>query len=324
VRVKYVIYGAGAIGGSIGARMHLAGHEVILIARGQHLAAIKHYGLRFLAPEEDHHLRIPAVEHPSEILFHPEDVVFLCMKGQDTAAALTALADAAGTEIGVVTCQNGVDNERMALRMFPGTYAMVVMMPASHLEAGVVRAESAPVTGILDAGCYPGGVDVRIEAVCADLERSTFSARPDPEVMRQKYTKLLMNLGNAVAAAVGPTGQAGELTRRARAEAVACYQAAGIDYMSDEEFRGRRGNLISVRPIRGEQRGGGSSWQSLVRGTGSIEADCLNGEICLLGRIHGIPTPVNRLLQETANRLARERAQPGCVTEEELLARLGD
>ena len=98
--------------------------------------------------------------------------------------------------------------------------------------------------------------------------------------------------------------------------------AAGIDCASAEEDADRRGDLISLRPIAGERRGGGSSWQSLARGTGSIEVDQLNGEIVLLGRLHGVPTPVNELLQTVAHELARTRAEPGSLTEADLLARL--
>ncbi len=76
--------------------------------------------------------------------------------------------------------------------------------------------------------------------------------------------------------------------------------------------------------MNGVTRRGGSSWQSLERGTGNIEADYLNGEIVLLGRMHGIPTPVNALLQELANRLARERRPAGSVPVEEIAASLGD
>ena len=79
---------------------------------------------------------------------------------------------------------------------------------------------------------------------------------------------------------------------------------------------------MSVRPVNGEFRGGGSSWQSLARGTRSIETDYLNGEIVLLGRIHGVPTPANELMQRVANRLANEGAPPQSIPLETLLAQL--
>ena len=75
---------------------------------------------------------------------------------------------------------------------------------------------------------------------------------------------------------------------------------------------------MSIRPIAGAPRGGGSSWQSLARGTGSMEVDQLNGEIVLLGRLHGVPTPVNELLQRIGHDLAASGAPPGSLTVAEL------
>jgi 2-dehydropantoate 2-reductase len=69
-------------------------------------------------------------------------------------------------------------------------------------------------------------------------------------------------------------------------------------------------------------RGGGSTWQSLRRGTGDVEVDYLNGEISLLGRLHGVPTPANDLLRDTVWRLAAERAEPGSVAAADLLKEL--
>jgi 2-dehydropantoate 2-reductase len=80
---------------------------------------------------------------------------------------------------------------------------------------------------------------------------------------------------------------------------------------------------VDFAPVPGVSYGGGSSWQSLTRGTGSIEADYLNGEIALLGREHGIPTPVNETLQRLANRAAADRRPPGSLLPEEILALVG-
>jgi 2-dehydropantoate 2-reductase len=99
-------------------------------------------------------------------------------------------------------------------------------------------------------------------------------------------------------------------------------RAAGIDVATRDEDVARRGDLLTMRPIGGAPRGGGSTWQSIVRGTGSVEADLLNGEIVLLGRLHGVPTPVNELLRQMAKDLARRGGAPGEVTERDLLDRL--
>ena len=92
--------------------------------------------------------------------------MLLAVKGQDTRDALAALADGP-PDLAVACLQNGVDNERQVLRRTPNTYAVPVMLPATYLEPGVVDASSAPVTGILDVGRYPTGVDERAEAISA-------------------------------------------------------------------------------------------------------------------------------------------------------------
>jgi 2-dehydropantoate 2-reductase len=104
------------------------------------------------------------------------------------------------------------------------------------------------------------------------------------------------------------------------AEGKAVFAAAGIEHASVAEQAARRGDLVQVQPVEGMERGGGSSWQSLARGTGSIEADYLNGEIVLLGRIHGVKTPVNDIVRRVANEFAREGTAPGSMTALELTA----
>ena len=320
--MRYVIYGAGAIGGTIGARLQMAGHPVTFVARGSHLEAMQIDGLTFATPEGIHKLAVSVAGSAAEAGIGPDDFVFLAVKSQDTIGALDDIRSAAGNEVPIACAQNGVTNERMTLRQFPRTYATVVMLPASHLKPGVVQCESAPTTGILDTGCYPLGTDETCEQVCADLETATFSARPDGAVMRQKYRKLLLNLDNAVGALCVPSDGAKELSRLCRAEADAAFKAAGVDCASDDEFWTRRGDYIQLRPVEGSERGGTSSWQSLVRGTGSIEADYLNGEIVLLGRVHGVPTPANRLLQDEAHRAANEGLKPASLDPSKLLERV--
>jgi 2-dehydropantoate 2-reductase len=319
--MRYIVYGAGAIGGVIGGRLAQHGRDVVLIARGEHLAAIQRDGLVLESPNERVTLPVPAVASPAQVDWREGDAVILAMKTQDTEAALNQLALVAPPGTPIVCAQNGVENERLALRRFANVYAQAVMLPATHLEPGVVQANSgSAITGILDTGRYPSGTDAFAEQFTADLEASEFSSTPDPKVMRKKYAKLLMNLGNAYQAACSDGDR--DMVAEARREGVACYQAAGIDFASDDEDRARRGDLVRIAPIAGQRRSGGSSWQSLARGHRTIEADYLNGEIVMLGALHGVPTPVNRVLQRVANRLAAAGSPPGAMSLKELKAEI--
>ncbi len=311
--MRYIVYGAGGIGGAIGARLFQHGHEVLLICRGAHLHAIQSKGLTLKTPKETHQLTIRAVSHPEEVAFSPDDVVLLTMKSQDTEMALRALERAGGRDLAVVCGQNGVDNERLAIRRFAHVYGMVVWMPATYLEPGLVLNHAEPVGGILDAGCYPNGVDPLITQVTQDLTTCGFSATPDPDIMRWKYTKLLSNVRNAFQAACGFAARSRKIIRTLRAEALACYQAAGIEFVPEDELQARVRSQIKLADIEGHPRTGGSSWQSLMRGLPTIEADFLNGEIVMLGRLHGIPTPCNALLQLTVNDMARTGQKPGSI-----------
>ena len=245
----------------------------------------------------------------------PDDVVIMAVKSDATIGVIDALARVAPPTIHIVCAQNGVENERVALRSFANVQAMCVMMPAEHLEPGVVVAYSSPIPGLLDVGRFPGGTDDTTEAIAAALTGAGFESIARPDVMRWKYAKLLMNLGNVIEAASGTEGRGLELASAARREARACYEAAGIDFASGEEDRERRGDKIAIGEIDGALRGGGSTWQSLARSTGRIETDFLNGEIVLLGRLHGVATPVNeRLAAPRPRARGRRRRRPARST----------
>lgn len=320
--MRYVIYGAGAVGATIGAKLHMSGYPVTLIARGEHLAQLQDRGLGFHDPTVSVRLELPVVASPTELDLTDEDVVILAMKGQDTAASVGELAAAAPVNVRVVCAQNGVENEQMALRRFPHVYAMYVVVPADHLQPGDVRTFGVPRSGILDLGRYPAGVDDVARAVSRDLNDAGFRSRTDETVLRAKYRKLLLNLGNAVEALLGRGADDGGLKERAREEGHAVLAAAEIEVMSVEEDRERRSGLSTTVVDGGIGRRAGSSWQSLKRGSGAIETDYLNGEIVLLGRLHGVPTPVNALLQREANRMARTGGAPGTMSLRELFGRL--
>lgn len=312
--MRYIIYGAGGIGGVIGGRLFQAGHEVVLIARGAHLAAIQERGLRLRTPDGEYTLPVPAVAHPRDINFRADDAVFLTMKTQDTTAALADLERAAGADLPIICCQNGVENERLASRRFARVYAMLVAMPATFLEPGCVDGESEPISGVLDTGCYPGGVDTVIEQVAADIRGSQMSAYADPKPMRKKYTKLLSNLGNAVQVVTGlyrGTPEFSALLSRLRAEAEACYHAAGIEHLPEQDYNTEVRSRYRMGKIAGAARGGSSTWQSLARGQTTVETDYLNGEVVLLGKLHGVPTPLNATVRRLANQIAAAGATSG-------------
>lgn len=311
--MRFVVYGAGAVGGALGARLFQHGQDVVLIARGAHFDTIRRVGLRLQDPVGEVSLPIPVVEHPRQIAWRGDEVALITVKSQHGPPVLAELAAVAPPQVSVVCVQNGVRNEFEALRRFANVYGVPVACPTAHLEPGVVRAYSTPVTGILDVGRFPEGVDETATAVAAAFAASGCDSRPVADVARWKWRKLLSNLGNAVEAVCGPAARPGPIVERATSEGEACLAAAGIQAATRAQDQARRGTVLQLHPVNGRPRPGGSSWQSLARNAPGIETDYLNGEIVLLGRLHDVPTPVNTLLQQLANQLAATAGEPGSV-----------
>lgn len=337
--MRYIVIGAGSVGGTVGGLLAQAGHEVILVARGAHLDALRSDGLTLSTPAQTCTVRLQAVAGPDEVVLSADDALLLAVKSQDTSAVL---ADWSGRPVGgagpagaglastgvatdclpVFCFQNGVENERMAARQFSDVYGVGVQLPAEILGPGQVMAAGSPLAGVLEIGRYPQGTGQAADQLAADLNGAGFIARVTGQVMAVKYTKLLRNLRNAIIAACGSmqAPAARTLAELAVAEAQACYHAAGVAYFDLQAANAAREDAIKELPVNGRSRSGGSTWQSLSRRAGSTEADYLNGEIVLLGRLHDVPTPVNELLRQTVNVMAARRESPGTVNPDELLA----
>ena len=318
--MRFIVYGAGAVGGPIAVRLVQHGIEAVAVARGAHARAIAEHGLLLETPDETVRVSVPVVTDPAGIDFRPDDVVLVCVKTQNTAEVLDRLAVTMPWETPVVCAQNAVCNEPAALRRFPNVYGMNMMIIGTHVTPGEVQVFTSPCNGILDLGRYPSGIDDNARAISAALVAAGFECQPQADIMRWKYGKLLLNLVNACEVAVGPGQGYLDAFHAARAEGEAVLRAAGIPFSTRQEDAARRAGLLEVRTIGDRDRGGASTWQSIERGLGSAETDYLTGEIVLLGRQHGVPTPINTFLQRFVHRVLAGEAQPGSFTNESLLA----
>jgi 2-dehydropantoate 2-reductase len=321
--MRIIVLGAGAVGGVVAANLAMAGTPVVAVARGEHARVMRESGLRYESPTGTRIIDVPVATSIAEIAVTDDDVYMLAVKGQDTAGLLNELRAAGVTDQAIVCMQNGVDNERQALRLFPNVYGICVMLPADHLSPGVVRVWTSPSSGLLDIGRYPHGVDELTVQLAATLESATFGSIPRDDIMSWKYRKLLMNLNNAIEAVCGRPGFGGRLAEMVQSEGEAVLAAARITVVSAADDLARRGDALKIQPVGDDQRrAGGSTWQSLSRGTGTIETDHLTGEIVLLGRLHGIPTPANQALQQAAAEMARTGEPPASRTEDDILRSL--
>lgn len=321
--MRYVIVGAGAVGGSVAGALLRQGEDVALVARGPHGRAIAERGLTFATADGVSHHQVPVAEDAAALRLTPSDVLFLAVKTQHVPPLLADLAslevgkEYAGGTLPIFCAQNGVVSQAFALRSFDRVYAVTVILGAAFVEPGHIDAFGSPLIGDFDIGRFPAADPCRhLEAVCRDLTSSGIRATARHDVMPWKYAKLRLNLSNSVDALFepreDPVGREAKcwLIAESRREADRCFVAASIEVIPEEKWLAYHGDVAKMVPVDGAHYPGSSSWQSLARGTGSIEADYLNGEIVMLGRLTGVPTPVNRALQMAANIAARTGQKP--------------
>lgn len=320
--MTYVIVGLSAIGGTLAARLHLTGHDVVGVARGPHGEAVRRDGLLLRTPQRDQRVRLEVVELVGDLNVGEDDVIIVATKSQDSAGVLAQLGDVAPFQTAVDCAQNGVSNEPEALRWFERVYGMVVICPSVHLQPGVVAAYSFPVVGILDVGRYPDSEDETSRGIAVDLRAAGFSSHSVPDIARWKYAKLLTNLGNAVETVCGPDARGGPLTRRLQDEGRDVLDLHGIRSVTPAEDQARRGDLLQLGSIDGPRQGG-SIWQSVTRRSPATEVDYLCGEIVRLARMAGTSAPTNALLQTLTHDITAGRASIASKTEGDVLERAG-
>jgi 2-dehydropantoate 2-reductase len=323
--MRMVIFGAGAVGSVLGARLHQSGADVVLVARQAHVDAINANGLELRVAQHVDRVHVPAVASIAQLAPQPDDVVLITAKTQDVAAIHQEVLNW-NPHAAIVCGTNGVEHERMALRLFENVYGMVIQLPSTFETPGSVTALCAPTNAIVDVGRFPRGLDAVVEELAAKLSAAPHVlCEVDPDVMVKKFGKILINIGNSAEAAIGPAGRSHPAVVAAQQEAKRVYEAAGIRWQvtpEDERFRYEKRVATMQFDIPSDTTFlGGSTWQSLAKGSPSVETDFFNGEVALLGRLHGVPTPHNLFLQRLAHGLVVEGSQPGSMSADQLQQR---
>ena len=293
---SYLIFGAGAVGSTLGAYLARAGHPVHLVSRESHAAAIRaagglstvSYDETFLAPVR------ASSDLPGSV---PDDaVLFSTVQSPEARAAARTLSALAATRP-MVAWQNGIRGEEDAMAFAPRLYGGIVRFTSTLLEPGEVRLRRP---GQLIVGRYPRGADTVSAGIVNDLKVAGFTAAESPGIMTEKALKLLVNLVSGPAVLVRRTGPCPELSQVQVAlleEARAAYAAAGIPA---EPLSGLGQPLDSM--IEQFRSGGSapdgravynSTWQNLHHARPRIENAYYHGEILRLCREHGLPCAVN-------------------------------
>ena len=333
---RYVIFGAGAIGGALAVLLVRSGLRVICVARPAQAEALRR-GVGFTRGGESFTEQIEAVASAHELEPAGGDVILLTVKSQATEAAVEELAAVYADTTPFVCLQNGVTNEDVAARRFREVYAALVFFSATQMTPDRILMTRGRSIAI---GRYPEGVDEVARRISEDFGRAGFEALASPYAMAMKWSKFVVNLNNSTYAITGTYVEQGAaddelrgLLTDVREEGLRVLDAAGI---AVEPPPGEP-SLIRVRALHEkakapppdperlmnlpeDERTYPSMWQDLELGRATGEADHLNGVVVELGRQHGVATPYNSTLLEVVNRMFAEGRRPGLYTPAELRA----
>lgn len=326
---RYVIVGAGAVGAALAAQFESAGVQYILVGRGEHIERIAADGLRYGRHGTFTVVPLRTARGPQDVELTADDVLVFATKVQDLEDAVRqwswqpVAGGRTSASLPVVVVQNGLDGERIALRRFSTVYGGSLMTPARFTVPGEIVVGAAGPVGVLTIGRYPTGSDDALETIAAELRTADYIVQISDDVVRWKAAKILHNVRNGVEVLSGDADDIGQIGDRLVEEAKSALSAAGIDVADQKAERTEDVSAFRIDKESGIKPGQQSTWQSFVRGASS-ETDYLNGEIVLLGRIHGVATPYNAAIQEILGAAAVGREAPGTRTAAEVLALAGE
>lgn len=323
--MKICIYGAGAIGGYLGAGLALAGNEVTLIARGPHLAAMRKNGLKLISEGETHVCHPFCTDDPKEA--GPQDAVVIGLKAHSLPKVASSFAPLLGPETMIVTAQNGIpywyfykhggplDDTRLASvdpdgsvweNMPPERAIGCVVYPACEiLEPGVIQHVKG---NRFQIGEPDGSKSDRVRALSKVMMGAGFKSPPRTRIRDDIWVKLWGNLSfNPVSALTHATldvlatdPDSRPIIREIMVESEKVASELGIKFPVDVDTR-----IEWARDVGAHKT---SMLQDLEMGR-PMEIDAIVGAVSELGRLTGIETPtIDRILG-----LVRQRARiAGC------------
>jgi 2-dehydropantoate 2-reductase len=300
--MKVAVMGAGAVGSYIGAMLARAKHDVTLIARPQHVDAIKKHGLLFNG--RDFHGSVPVRATTEAAGVEGADIVLLCVKSGDTEAAGRAMAPHLKPDATVLCLQNGVDNpERLQATIKQVAIPVAVYVATEMAGPGHVRHKGR---GDLIIGPSPASADIARQFSDAAIPTTV-----SDNVIGELWVKLILNcVYNALSAVsqlpYGPLFKVegvSDVAEDVIGECVAVAGSLGIP------IPGNISDIVlALAGTMPEQYS--STAQDLARGK-PTEIDYLNGHVVRKGAELGISTPVNLALQVMVKLREAHRLQAG-------------
>jgi 2-dehydropantoate 2-reductase len=285
--MKVAVMGAGAVGCYYGGMLARAGHEVVLIARPQHVEAIAAKGLRLDTQSFDEYVRLSASTDASAV--QGAKLVLFCVKSTDTESAALSIAPYLEQDSLVLSLQNGVENAERLRELLPQSVAAAVVYVASEMaRPGHIKHHGR------------GELVIEPSSLSEDVARALIDAGVPTEISDNVrgalWAKLVLNCAyNALSALArmpyGRLVQGEGVTRVMRDivdECTAVAAADGVTIPGDVDAAVRR--IAETMPNQYS-----STAQDMTRGKRS-EIDHLNGLIVRRGEALGVATPANRML----------------------------
>src|SRR3954463_5739919 len=294
--MRIAVVGTGGVGGGFGAALAKAGADVIFIARGAHLAAMKNEGLHVRSDRGDIHL-VPtrATEHPAEL--GEVDIVLFCVKLWDVESAGQSIRPLIGPDTAVIPLQNGVDAAERLIPILGSNAVMggVAQISASIVAPGVIQQVGTfmrMIFGELDGARSKRGEDFL--ALCVE---AGFEATLSEQIMTDLWMKFILLASNAsmMAATRQPIGKLRDdpdlrpIFVSAYQEVVDVGRAKGVALPADAVDR--------VLDLTGHMPPAMKASMALDLDRGNrLELPWLGGKVVELGRQLGVPTPTHSMM----------------------------
>jgi len=305
--MKICIYGAGAIGGYLGAELALNGADVTLIARGPHLAAMQENGLKLIKDGEERVAKVTATDNPAEA--GPQDYVIVTLKAHSvphiTEQSATLLQDETTVGWGVNGIPwwdfHGLEGDHTGRRiecLHPGGLLWDNRGPERMIGGAVDPAAEVPEPGVIQhvegdrfsLGEPSGEKTERVQALSAALIEAGFKAPIRPKIRNELWVKLWGNLSfnpisaltHATLETIGSEPGTREIARRMMLEGQAIGEALGVRFAIDVEKRINGAVEVGAHKT--------SMLQDLERGR-PMEIDALVTAVQEMGRVVGVDTP---------------------------------
>jgi 2-dehydropantoate 2-reductase len=324
--MKIAIFGAGAIGGHLAAKLAGAGRvDLSLVARGEHLAALREHGLRLIEGETDTTYPVRASDDAAEL--GVQDYVVLTMKAHSVPPALKAIAPLIGPDTAVVTMQNGIPwwyfyrsggpHEGTRIEAVdPGGIISSAIRPERAIGTAVYVAAEVEAPGVIrhaygariSLGEPSGEKSERAVRLAEEMIAAGMQAPVRTDIRSEIWVKLWGNLSfNPISALTDSTlaeivadDGTRAVARSMMVEAQAIAETLGVRFPIDVDKRIAGAGSVGAHRT--------SMLQDLERGR-PMEIDALVTAVQELGRLTGTPTPSIDIVLALVRRLGRAK---GC------------